>query len=121
MIKIQSHFNGALQSKAFNEALKRFDAIALKKCIKHCSKSDTPFYRDFNVVDARTIEMLESRGVIITKSSFSKKKKGTIKFSKWELHVLKQIEISFLNYARMLLNEFKKKGYEKQIIKIRRV
>ncbi len=114
MIKIKSHFNGSLQTKAFNEALKRFDAITLKECIKHCSKSDTPFYKDFNVVDARTIEMLEARGVTITKSSFSKKKKGAVRFSKWELHVLKQIEISFLNYARQLLNEFKKQGYEKR-------
>ena len=115
MIKIETYFNGKAQNKAFNESLKRFDTITLTRCIKACSLSENPFYVDFAIVDARVIEMLAANGLIMSKSVFSRKKKRILKFSKWEIYILKRIEISFLNYARGLIVEFKR-GNNNQII-----
>lgn len=108
MIRIQNQFSGSRQKEAFRAALKKFDRIALIEKLKACSKSNNPFYVDFDIKDVYVIQMLIANGLKISKSLFSRKKKGVhARFDRWEMHVLKSIEISFLNYVRELINEFK--------------
>lgn len=108
MIRIKSQFSGSDQKEAFRAALSKFNRITLIENLSKCSGSNNPFYVDFQIKDVYVIQMLEANGLSISKSLFSRKKKGEYtKFTKWEIHILKNIEISFLSYVRGVINKFK--------------